>query len=478
MLYNNRKRHQRIANHIPEMQAILSGGNTLNDADKRRKQLTDELIALRQRVAAFESSQAEQESRYDCLRKSEERYRSIIESNPEPYAEQDLAGSVVYSNHAYLKEMAGSQEEVQGLNYRACMDDRNANIAYAVYHEVYKTGRTIRSSEMESMNRNGEKKHYAVSVSLIRDEEGKPIGFRSLYHDLTERKQIEKALQNSQEILEKLVANIPDMIMRVDLESRILFINERGAQMVGYADAAELIGKNAFSFIVPEERERALLNMQRRFEGKRGQVGPQEYTVTTKDGREVFVETNGDALYNSDGSLYGMVQIVRDVTERKRMEQELRSTLEELETRVQKRTAEIEEANTALRVLLNRRLEDQRHLEERLQLNVNELIIPLINGLKIDNLSERSMNGLTLLEANLKDITSPFLNNLSASYRNLTPKEIQIAGMIREGKNTKEISQLLAISKLTVETHRNKMRSKLGLVKEKTNLRSYLLSIK
>ncbi len=170
--------------------------------------------------------------------------------------------------------------------------------------------------------------------------------------------------------------------------------------------------------------------------------------------------------------------IIQDIADLKRVEKELQETLRELESRVRERTKDLEESNTTLRVLINRRAEDRKHLEERLRMNVNDLILPIIEELK-DGMPDKKRSAyLALLESNLKDITSPFLNTLHSADRNLTRREIQIAGMIRDGLKKKEISELMGIRPATVDTHRNHIRKKLGLIRGKSNLRSYLLSIR
>ena len=534
----------------------------------------------------------------EALRQSEERHRTIIENIEDGYYEVDLAGNYTFGNESFLKIMGLTKEELFSKNYKQVADSEDVRKMFHAFHDIYRTSEPLEHFECDIIRKGGQQRHLEMSVTLIKDGQGRPAGFRGIVRDITERKeaeellkereekfakafldnsvpmaitttqegryidvnrafldlmeldrddvigktstgiglitaeqrsvltdeirrkgrvenlelkmktpagasrvglfssskielgneeyllsvvnditklkQTEDALRASQEILAKLIANVPDIVVLYDLDGQILFVNETGAQMIGYPSAEELVGKNVFSFIVPADRERAVRNMQLRY---REEIGPKEYNAMTRDGRQIIIETHGDILYNADGRPYGAVEIGRDVTERKKLEQELRTTLDELESRVQRRTAELEDANTALRVLLNRRMEDRKHLEDRLQLNVNELILPLLNGLKTETLNQRSGSCLTLLEAHLRDIVSPFLSSLSSAYRNLTPKEIQIAAMIREGKNTKEISQLLGISKLTVDTHRNKMRLKFGLVKGKINLRSYLISI-
>jgi DNA-binding CsgD family transcriptional regulator len=104
-------------------------------------------------------------------------------------------------------------------------------------------------------------------------------------------------------------------------------------------------------------------------------------------------------------------------------------------------------------------------------------VIPYIRELKNYDLDERGKCYLNILEANLKDIVSPFLNTISSDYKNLTPTEIQVASMVRAGMTSKNIAKLLGVAVGTVDTHRNNIRKKLGLKKRKTNLRSCLLSL-
>jgi DNA-binding CsgD family transcriptional regulator len=168
----------------------------------------------------------------------------------------------------------------------------------------------------------------------------------------------------------------------------------------------------------------------------------------------------------------------------KQLEGKCRAASDEMERRVQERTSglekanrDLEEANVALRVLLNRQTEDNKKLEERLHVNIEELVVPYLEKLKQAGLDGRYQDYLTLLEANLNDIASPFIQNISAVYRNLTPTEIRVAEMIKQGKASKDIAEILNSSVGTINTHRNNIRKKLNLRKQNKNLRSYLLTL-
>ena len=152
--------------------------------------------------------------------------------------------------------------------------------------------------------------------------------------------------------------------------------------------------------------------------------------------------------------------------------------LEAFETReLEIKTRNLEEANTALKVLLKKRDEDKTELEEKVLLNVKQLIGPYLAKLKKSGLNERQNAYLEILESNLNDIVSPFSRRLATRYLNLTPAEIQISNLIRQGKTTKDIAHFLGLSIKTIEGHRKNIRKKLGIKNKKANLRTLLQSI-
>jgi len=137
-----------------------------------------------------------------------------------------------------------------------------------------------------------------------------------------ERTKALRALNASEEQYTWLVNAMPDVIVRLDLDGKILFVNDQALFISGYS-REELIGQNMIQFVAPEDREKALqlslLMMERR-------LGPQEYRLILKNGRKVPFEINGDVLRDADGRPFGMVQVCRDIHERKLVEESLRES--------------------------------------------------------------------------------------------------------------------------------------------------------
>ncbi len=169
---------------------------------------------------------------------------------------------------------------------------------------------------------------------------------------------------------------------------------------------------------------------------------------------------------------------IRYAINRREKEEALKEARDELEARVRERTIELEEANAALRILLKHREDDRMELEENIMYNMKQMIIPYIEKLKGTHLDDRQKMFLALMESNANEITSPFARNLFWKYSNLTPMELQIANLVQEGRTAQQMADILSISESTVKFHKINLRKKLGLTDKKTNLKSFLQSLR
>jgi DNA-binding CsgD family transcriptional regulator len=135
------------------------------------------------------------------------------------------------------------------------------------------------------------------------------------------------------------------------------------------------------------------------------------------------------------------------------------------------------EANTALKVLLQRREADQQKMESDVLDNVRRMVVPLLERLGRLPIPARAKIMLASLEKRLSELTQPFLRRLSAAESVLTPQEIEVAALIREGRSSKEVAALMNLSLTTINFHRRNLRRKLNLRNSRINLRTYLVSL-
>lgn len=317
------------------------------------------------------------------------------------------------------------------------------------------------------------------------------------------KKKTTKELWGREEYFRALIENSLDIIIVVNKKGTVTYVSPSVERFLGYKPG-ELIGKSAFKFIIPADLPRAVYDFGKAVLTKEVVI-PNSFRIRRKDRSECILEGVGKNLLNNP-SVRGFVMNVRDITERKKVEEALQKAHQELEEKVKERSAELskaneelmakitahentqrelqiearnlEEANIALKVLLKRRDEDKAEMEDKVLLNMKGLVTPYLEKLKMSGLDESQKAYVTILESSLNQITSPFLHRLSFSFANFTPTEIQVANLLKQGKTSKEIGELLNSSSRTIAFHRDNIRKRLGLKNKKTNLKSYLLSLK
>ena len=148
-----------------------------------------------------------------------------------------------------------------------------------------------------------------------------------------------------------------------------------------------------------------------------------------------------------------------------------------VEDELRGRTEELAEINNALRVILRKSREESDENVRKMVVNIRQLAFPHLEKLKLARLTGRQAVSLQLLEDALSEIMSSESSSLAALQQKLTPSEYQVAVLIRQGKTSKQLSEIMSLSCRTIESHRKSIRKKLGLQHSKTNLRSYLASI-
>jgi DNA-binding CsgD family transcriptional regulator len=172
----------------------------------------------------------------------------------------------------------------------------------------------------------------------------------------------------------------------------------------------------------------------------------------------------------------GPVRVVvshEEITAIKLTEEALRKS----EAQLTRQKVELEEANIALKVLLKQRENDKTDLEQKVITNIKEMVMPYVEKLKRVNLKAKDKTVVDIIDSHLQNIISPMIQNLANASIILTPQEIQVAALVKDGKASKEIADILNVSETTIHFHRKNLRKKFGLSNSQTNLRSYLLSI-
>ncbi len=399
----------------------------------------------------------------EALRESGERIRALLNAITESAILADLDGNIQAINETAARRFGGTVEKLTDRCLWDLMLPPEANLRKAKHDEAIQSGAPVRFAA----ERDGE--FYDSNLYPIFDRDRKVMSLAIFSIQITEQKRALESLKESEEKYRLLIESMNDGLVVLNDNNLITYVNERFLDMIGYTKD-EVIGKHPKHFCTVESVEIAEKQIAERRKGKKGFY---EIFWTKKHGGQVPTIMSASPIMDDTERYEGSFAVVIDITEIKKNEQALREREKELKAK----TLNLEEVNAALRVLLEQREKDKTVIEEKVLFNVRELVMPYLERMKESGLDMNQNGYIDILESNLNDIISPFSRTLSLKYMSLTPTEIQVANLIKQGRTTKEIANSFHISGKTIEDHRKNIRKKLGITNRKTNLRTYLLSV-
>ncbi len=279
------------------------------------------MMPVKPRSTGQEARKTRRKQKEEALRQSEERYRNIIEHMEDGYFEVDLAGKFTFVNDAECRNLGYSREELIGMSNRQYTDGKNAKVLYCLFNEIYKTGQPVKAHDLELTKKDGTKSYNELSASLIRNAEGRPIGFRGIARDVTERKQMEEALRQSEERYRTVLEEMEEWYFEADPTGNILFFNGAFSRALGHFPK-ELTGLNFQTFLKQEETGRMSQAFYQVIETGRP-IKNFSYELVRPDGNPIFAEISILPKRDKAGKVIGFRGVGHDITDRKEAEKQI-----------------------------------------------------------------------------------------------------------------------------------------------------------
>lgn len=376
---------------------------------------------------------------------------AVIEKEEALYCHFRPDGIITYVNKPYCKFFKKSSEELIGTNFKSTILPE-ASQSVDLFLSSFTPLCSHQIIDYPVLLPDGTFRWLKWAENSIFDPEGKLLEFHAVGQDITEGKEAQIRLQEREKCFTQLVELCP-MAISVHDGEKFLFLNQAGIELLGAVKLEDLIGKSVLDFVHPHNRpmvkERIKIAMEN------GEITTlQEIKLLKISKEEIYVETVTGPI-RFQGKLCVQV-LARDVSKGRSLARALK------------------EKEIALTQLWKQFEVEKREMHENLVANTINIILPLLEKGKVKGLTGKNIREVI---QHMGNITSPYGKKIASQAFNLTAREIEICGNIKNGKSNKEIAKLLKIDTETVERHRNNIRKKLNLVKKDVNLNAFLQSM-
>ncbi len=265
-----------------------------------------------------------------ALCESKEKYHSILDDIEDGYYEVDLKGNFTFFNNSLSRLLGYSPSAMAGMNYCECMSSENAQKVYQTFNQIYETGEPAKGFDWEIFKVDGSRGHLDTAVTLMKDAEGNPIGFRGIVRDMTQRKKSENALRESEAKYRQLLNHAPSGIYEIDLASgKFTSVNDVMCEYTGYS-RHELLSMRALDILTEESQKKSIQRLEKIMNGEKVPTSV-DYKIKTKNGREICALLNTKFLHDPEGRTTGVLVVAHDITEQKQAEEEKKNLEHQLQ---------------------------------------------------------------------------------------------------------------------------------------------------
>ncbi|GAB6268286.1 MAG: hypothetical protein STSR0002_10270 [Smithella sp.] len=263
-------------------------------------------------------------------RESEEKYRTILETSEEGYYEIDLAGNFIFVNDSVCRLLGYSRKELTGMNNRQYMDKETARKVFQTFNKVYRTGESTKEFDWEVIRKDGAKRYIEQSVSLQKDSSGKPIGFRGILRDITERRKTEELLKQSEAQYRLLADHMKDQVWLMDLNLKMTYISPSVEKLLGYT-TEEVVKLPMYKLLTKRSSQKAMEAFSRKMEKASAVPSSKilmELEYRCKDSRIIWIEATFSFIMDENGIPMSILGEGREITKRKQIEESLQKSEE------------------------------------------------------------------------------------------------------------------------------------------------------
>ncbi len=454
------------------------------DLAKHPRTSLGETVNAEQMLHELQVHQIELEMQNEALRQahialedSRDRYFDLFEFAPIGYFTLSATGLIVEVNFVGAELLKADRQQLIGqplAKYIAPEDSDQFHL-----RQMRLNRDEVQQSYDMQIKRESEIKCYVHVNALRVTKNDGTLNFRITLTDISKTKLMEQDLRLAASAFE-----VQEGMIISDKQSKIIRVNQAFIELTDYR-TNDVLGQNA-TFITAingksqhPESFKAIIERVSPLKCWKGEVWSQR-----RDGVVFPCLASVTVVLDNEGRISNYIGCFYDISLQKQAEKILLEEKQRLEMQVEKTSTELssiktesEEVNTALKVLIKMRNTENVAAKSLLKDELSLEVLPFIEKLKQNNQDVRQVRLVNTLEANLQRLVSTYgsPNTISASLKNLTPKEIQVASMVREGLSTKAIASTLALSPETISIHRKNIRRKIGLDSKDKNLRSYLM---